>query len=301
MSEHIKLLMEETGCDRGEAELALELSGHDIEKAIKTIGSILKYIHAIKGKFYFPNKNLYGLLLIVINAKTEAILRLRSVISHNPFIYETSMKIDWFDFEKLVFSYRLEDGSLPDFTKEFEDNLKIELSKQLQVLFSADAGKMSDIVKSQFPNDELNADFVKEELNLAQFRKLPDFDTASKYEQENEFDPGTVILDSEIIEEKSGKECSKLFQGDVVLSKITDSRDIAHYLAHLIGSSKDGELLPLAASVRKVKVNGTSSEVQISYGPNIVGIAKVNSNLRVKVLEEAEKSWWKKILKWEIS
>ena len=33
MKDKIELLMEETGCDRGEAELALEMSGYEVEEA----------------------------------------------------------------------------------------------------------------------------------------------------------------------------------------------------------------------------------------------------------------------------
>ena len=80
MQENIRLLMEETGCEVGEAELALELAENDLEKAIKTIGSLLRHIYAVKGKMIFREKNLYGLLLAVINTKTQGILRMSAVV-----------------------------------------------------------------------------------------------------------------------------------------------------------------------------------------------------------------------------
>ena len=52
MKDKIELLMEETGCDRGEAELALEMCGFDLEEAVRQIPRLLNDICALKGKFW---------------------------------------------------------------------------------------------------------------------------------------------------------------------------------------------------------------------------------------------------------
>ena len=95
-----------------------------------------------------------------------------------------------------------------------------------------------------------------------------------------------------LIEDSSGKEAGRLTEGDVIVSQITDTRDIAHYLAHLIGGRRDD----LPAIVKKVNVLSGNAEVLVYYAPGIIGIARVASDLRVKLLEAKTQPWWKKII-----
>jgi hypothetical protein len=299
MLETVRLLMEETGCEQGEAELALELAGNDLEKAIKTIGSLLRHIFALKGKLYFFDKNLYGLLLIVINTKTQEILRLHTVVTYNPALYENSSEMDWYALEKLIFSYRLDGGSLPDFTQELEQKLKLYLDERKEILVKCDPGKISALLSDFFLPDKVTVSLLAEELNLAQFRSLPSSETAPHTKAENNGgESGTVWLEVDILEDKSGKDVDKLVEGDMVLSQITDSRDIAHYLSHLIGGRREGGMVPLPAVVRKIEVFDGESEVQVHYAPGIIGIARVKNDIKIRLLESKAQPWWKKIIPW---
>jgi hypothetical protein len=299
MQETARLLMEETGCEQGEAELALELAGNDLEKAIKTIRSLLRHISALKGKFSFPQKNLYGLVLVVINTKTREILRLRSVVSYNPALYENSLAMDWYAFEKQVFSYRLDQGSLPDFTQDIEEKLKSYLLAQQDVLVQCEPQSIAALFKDFFSPETVDITFVIEELNLTQFRQLPNAgnDPVAPVAVRNN-DQGTVRLQVTLVEDKGGKEASRLADGEVVLSQITDARDIAHYLAHLIGGMREGSMIPLPAVIRKIAVNTEESEIQVYYAPGIVGIAHVKNETKVRILETKNQPWWKKIIPW---
>jgi hypothetical protein len=299
MQEQARLLMEETGCEQGEAELALELAGNDLEKAIKTIGSLLRHISAIKGKLFFPQKNLYGLVLVVVNTKTQEILRLRTVLSYNPALFENSPAMDWYAFEKAIFSFRLDGGSLPDDTQEFEHKLRPYLLAQRDVLVQRDPPTMTALLRDFFAPETADVSLVAEELNLTQFRQLPnDGSQPSKKVAANENDPGTVWLQVSLVEDKGGPEASRLQEGDMVLSQITDTRDIAHYLAHLIGGVREGAMIPLPAVVKKVAVNTEESEIQLHYAPGIVGIAHVGNDVRIQILETKTQPWWKKIFPW---
>lgn len=299
MLEKIRLLMEETGCEQGEAELALELSGNDLEKAIKTIGTILRHITALKGKFFFPAKNLYGLFVIVVNTKTQEILRLSTVVSYNPGLYENAPEMDWYAFEKLVFSYRLDSGSLPDFTQDVEQKLQSYLIAQKHILVKCDQKEVSELLSAFFYPDAVTIALCVEELNLTQFRRLPGGEEAAAAPVvHHDSEPGTVWLEVTMIEDKNGREAGKLTEGDVILTQITDGRDIAHYLAHLIGGKKEGSMVPLPAVVRKVVVNAGEAEVQVHYAPGIVGDAHVDPAMIVKLLETRTQPWWKKIIPW---
>ncbi len=78
MDEKILILMEETSCEQAEAELALELANYDLEKAIRTIRSILRNIIVIKGKFIIAENNLYGLFIMILNKRSETAIRPKS-------------------------------------------------------------------------------------------------------------------------------------------------------------------------------------------------------------------------------
>lgn len=299
MQEKIRLLMEETGCEQGEAELALELAGNDLEKAIRTIESLLRHIFALKGKFHFSSKNLFGLLLIIVNTKTQEILRLSTVVSYNPALYENSPSMDWYALEKIIFSYRLDGGTLPDFTQDIEQKMQSYLLAQRDILIKCDASKLKELFTDFFSPDKVEITFEVEELNLAQFRQLPSSDlTPFNKVLNHEKEYGTVWLEVNFVEDKNGKEAGKLAEGEVVLSQITDTRDIAHYLAHLIGGRKQGTMTPLPAVIRKISVNKDKSEVHVFYAPGIIGIANVESGFKVKMLEEKTQPWWKKIIPW---
>jgi hypothetical protein len=80
----IRLLMEEASCDRAEAELAMSLAGFDLEKAIRTIGTLLRHIVVVKGKFVDATQNLYGLLILIADTRRDQFIRVRAVVSYNP-------------------------------------------------------------------------------------------------------------------------------------------------------------------------------------------------------------------------
>ncbi|MBN1824577.1 MAG: hypothetical protein JW803_09700 [Endomicrobiales bacterium] len=299
MQEKIRLLMEETGCEQGEAELALELAGNDLEKAIKTIGSLLRYIVAIKGKIFFRAKNLYGLVLIVVNTKTSEILRFHTVVSYNPSVYEHSPDMDWFALEKAIFSFRLDGGSLPDFTQNLEQRLKTYLVEKKEIFVKCNIEEIRATIKELFGPEDADIVLYTEELNLAQFRRLPSEDVSSAARSElSETDLGTVYLDVCLIEDRGGKDVSKLEENDIVLSQITDERDIAHYLAHLIGGKKDGDMVPIPAVVKKIIATPADSEVQVYFAPSIIGNAKMSNDAKIKIIETREAPWWKKIIPW---
>jgi hypothetical protein len=92
LPDKIQLLMEEASCDRAEAELAMSLVGYDLEKAIRTIGTLLRHIVVVKGKFVEVHQNLHGLLLLIADTRREHFIRARAVVSYNPALFETGIE-----------------------------------------------------------------------------------------------------------------------------------------------------------------------------------------------------------------
>ncbi len=132
----IHLLMEETGCDQNQAEIAMALAGYDVEKAIRAIGALLRHIVALKGKFHFPGKNLYGLLIVIADTKRERIARARAVASYNPALFETPLVLEWFEFEKSLYAARLGEGTLQQPSQDLERMLTDALESRRDAFFA---------------------------------------------------------------------------------------------------------------------------------------------------------------------
>ncbi|MDR2067093.1 MAG: hypothetical protein LBP57_04605 [Endomicrobium sp.] len=295
--DQLKLLMEETGCEQSQAELALNLSDNNLEKAIATIGFLLKFIKIFKIKLIFSKENIYGLVQVAINMKTSEILRLSTAFSQNPAIYEISENIDWFSFEKAIFSARLEAGSLEKYTQNIEENFRLYAQQAIKEFISVSADEISDIIKAFFSPNNIDIKVLEEELNLTQFKKFPDQNLRTGIMPSKGYDIGFVKLDAKILEDADGKPIKKIQEGETVFSVIIDQRDIAHYLLHLIGGKENGIISPIPATVQKVYYKNESFEVHLYYASSITGFAIVQKNSKLKTLGEKQ-LWWEKILHW---
>jgi hypothetical protein len=292
--DQLQLLIEETGCEQAEAEIALSLSGN-IEKAIYMIGLILKIITVFKIKLIFPKENIYGLMHIAVNVKTHDILRFSVIFSYNPVIYEISANIDWFSFEKAIFSARLDAGAMENYTQTIEENLKLHTQRSIKEINVISKEEISTMIKTFFQPVTAEMEIVNEELNLTQFKKLPDYGIKQNEISFAGYDLGFVKLDVKILEDSNGKPAEKIAEKDTVLSLVTDKRDIAHYLTHLTGGRKNGIMTPLPAMVKKIYSKNNNFEIHLHYAPSITGLAKIKSGIKLKVLETKSQLWWKKI------
>jgi hypothetical protein len=291
--DRLQLLIEETGCEQAEAEIALSLSGN-IEKAIYMIGLLLKFIIVFKIKLIFPKENIYGLIHIAVNMKTHDILRFSMIFSHNPGIYEISANIDWFSFEKAIFSARLDAGAMEKYTQTIEENLKLHMQQSVKKNNVISKKEILTMIENFFQPVIAEMEIVNEELNLTQFKKLPDYNIKQNKISFAGYDLGFVKLDVKILEDFNGKLTEKISESDTVLSLITDKRDIAHYLAHLIGGRKNGIMIPLPAMVKKIYSKNNNFEIYLYYAPSITGLAKIKSGIKLKVLETKSQLWWEK-------
>jgi hypothetical protein len=295
--DHIKLLMEETGCEEPQAELALNLSDNNLEKAISTIGFLLKFIKIFKIKLIFLKENIYGLVQIAINIKTSDVVRFSIAFSQNPAIYEIPENIDWFSFEKAIFSARLENGSLEKYTQNIEEKFKLYSQQAIKEIIFVSSDEISAIIKAFFSPIDIDIKILEEELNLTQFKKFPDKNLKNNGTSFTDYDIGFVKLEAQILEDINGKHIKEVQEGDTLFSLIIDKRDITHYLVHLIGGKENGILSPIPATVQKICYKDGSYEVHLCYAPSITGLATVQRDSKLKILERKQ-LWQEKFLTW---
>ena len=302
MRENVKILMEETGCDEGQAELALHSTGNNLEKAIKSIDQLLRYIIVIKGKFICDQTNVYGQFIVISHLHQKRIVRLGAVATYDPVIYEGDINCKWRDFEKKLYADRLSEGCVHELIQKLEQNLNWEIASEHRKSFFQNLKDrnyeettviLRSIISKSLEDPQLKVEMDVEELNLSQF-KFPQESTISseggvkpslsKAGETVNRKESTIVLNTELVTDASSSsvEIEKLRKNDLILVKILDSRDIAQYLSRLLGGCKGEEVIPLSTIVEEVREEGEQWVVRTRFSPGILGEAVVEKKATVK-------------------
>ncbi len=292
-AEKIKALMDDTGCEESEAKTALELAEGNFNKAISYVGAMLKYITAYKAKIILKNDNIFGLIHIITNNKNLDLLRFSVVMTFNPIVYEQNIDVDWFSFEKQIYSYRWVEGVIENYTNTIDKDLKEFVVSNLKSNKIISCKDMKTVLETYFAENDVQIEIVAEELTLRDFRKLPKYfpDNIPKETISSEYS-SVIELEAIIFEDSAGKKVENLALGDKVLAKIIDTRDIAHYIGHLIGAKKEQAMIPIPAEVQSVEEIGNEYIVCLKYSDLIFGISHVDRGRTLKVLETKDTTTW---------
>jgi len=307
----IHLLMEETGCDQGEAELAITSAGYDLERAIRTIGILLRNIVVVKGKFHLPKQNLYGLIILISDTKRQTLFRIRAVVSYNPALFETLLTEDWYEFEKRLYAFRLWEGTLQKVTQGLERMLWEGMGKGGGAHFFTDLRERNEariqesfqrIISNYFSDNDIQLDMISEELNLQQFKHLkPKEEVMSPLVGPNpnhaagliSSDVGeNLLLDIELQTHPKGVPAGHIKAGDSVYVLLTDGRDIAQYLSKLLGGHGENGVKPLLAPVEDIRREGETIHLQVRLSVGILGLAAVSPDSLLQIQKRVPIRWW---------
>lgn len=305
MHDKIALLMEETGCDRGEAELALEMCGYEVEKAVQAIPRLLKNIAVLRGKFIAPEQNQFGLLLVVLNLKSRTLLRARAVLSYNPAVYTVALDKDWFEFEKDLYACRLWEGSLQNESQDIEQRLGACFRG---AVVPAQAEEVSQLVaeslKPLFAGGNLRLSVVKEVLDLGSFQSLrSNLEAIPPGKPDGAVQAGgraeePLLLKIVLEEDPEGPGAAELRAGDIVSAQIHDSRDIAQYLARLLGGYSEKGPQGIAAPVEAIESGPAGPLVRVRFAVGVCGDAALGPSSRVKLVRKLQdvgaQPWWRR-------
>lgn len=312
MQDKIALLIEETGCDRGEAELALELCGYRVEEAVRTIGRLLKNIAVIKGKFMEPGASQFGLFLVILNLKTSSLLRCRAVLSYNPAVYAVPLDKDWFEFEKFLYGCRLWEGSLPAESLELEKSLTNlfrrsppaaldHLTRDETAALETDISRLLGMF---FRSTAIKLQLRKDILAVGEFQSLAR-GAAGERRSSRRSPKGEdqLVLKIELEVEPAGMAASEMRVGDMVSTRIVDPRDIAQYLARVFGGYSDRGTVPILAPVEAIEASSSGEMLaRVRFSVGVCGDAKVSREERLKVVRIAVRnqeghSWWRRFFR----
>ena len=291
--EKIKALMDDTGCEESEAKTALEFAKGNFNQAISYVGALLKYITAYKAKIILQNDNIFGLIHVITNNKNLDLLRFSVVMTYNPMVYEQNVEADWFSFEKQIYSYRLVEGAIEKYTNTIEKNLREFVDSNLKSNKIITCKDMKSVLETYFSDNNAQIEIVAEELTLRDFKKLPKYFPENIPKETISSEYSSIIeLEAVVFEDSLGKKVENLEVGDKVLAKIIDTRDIAHYIGHLIGAKKEQTMIPIPAEVQSVEEIGNEYIVCLKYSDLIFGISHVDRGRTLKVLETKDTTTW---------
>jgi hypothetical protein len=273
--------MEETGCSKSEAEFALCLSNNNIEKAIVKLGIIQKYIFVFKIKLSFFQDNFYGLFFIAINNKVLEVLKVITVFSRDPKILDIPTETDWFTFEKHIFATRLKSDTMEAYTKRLEEPLKKYFQRNL-----SQRKKMPDetMIKAFFNPLEVKIEVISEQINMTNFKKLPNFDMKNnRHTAKQNF---LINLDVEFVQAEDGTPIEKILPYQSIMTIITDQRDIARYLKNLIVDAKSNQNLPIPAIITSIKQSADNFTVHVQYSSSIIAVKTISKGAKLVVIEK---------------
>ena len=101
----------------------------------------------------------------------------------------------------------------------------------------------------------------------------------------------TVTLKIEpVLDSERGISLKELRKGDQILVKIRDSRDIAKYLATLLGGKKGSQDLPLTTSIEEIRMEDRERYALITrFSPGVLGETVLPGDLKIKLVKRRRK------------
>lgn len=296
MRDAVRLVMEETGCDEGQAIVALESCNYNVQKSISKIFDLLRDIVVLKGKFRTSDNNLYGMLTITTDIKHNRLLRTKILVTYNPSIYETDIDQNWYEYEKKLYTARLISGSIPDITLQSENLISGKLGVEYRDSFFKAVKDnniveivdlLKDILMSSITAGSINFVIATEHLNMSQFRKISELGR-----QQMEFNfvnynlnmPNPLSI--EVVPLTEGRPsilASSLIPGDEIFVYVSDCRDIAQYISGLLGGKSPHSNIPIPSKIQEVYREKEGIRIMVRMAIGVIGVTIVPEKMPIKI------------------
>lgn len=301
----VALLMEETGCDRSEAELALQLCSYDLESAVQAVPRLFQHVVIFKGRVRAASESLYGLWLAVLNLKEGRLLRARAVVSYNPAVYASELDTHWFDFEGRLYACRLWAGTAQGLSQELEaaltktfDSPEAKPFYEEGKRFSGEAFAPLKSAVAGVLGGGVELEARQDVLDLGQFREVrPSALPRPRTRPKRGGRGGLLVLHIAVEPDPEGVAADDLRAGDLVYASINDQRDIAQYLAKLFGARGETGPAPIVVPVEAVERGEGRVGLRVRFSAGVCGDVELPGPLKVKTSRRPTRgSWWKRFI-----
>ncbi|MFN3550387.1 MAG: hypothetical protein ACK4WJ_01040 [Endomicrobiia bacterium] len=201
---------------------------------------ILKYKSTIK------EKHLYLCLLIIVNKVNKNILKLSSIVSLNPSVFEINIKDEFNKVEKNIYRFKLEDGFLSEISKNIYLNLYKMEEEIVNIIENEQIDVLLNILKKIFnleENSKIKFDYDIEKYKYATYEKLKEtnlnltkFDNTITFSNNNFF-----IKTKPVINKDKGISIEKLKPKTEILCRLADDREVVKYIMKIFFSENKKE------------------------------------------------------------
>jgi hypothetical protein len=154
-----------------------------------------------------------------------------------------------------------------------DTNIAVKFNMEMTDVFELNKGQGIEISENE---DTLNPEEIDKE-------------TKDKQEQ-NKTNQSLIVLKVDpVLSPVKGTEIKNLEFGNNIQVRITDDRDIADYLAVLLGGKVESMRVPIYAKIVEVKdLESENVGVLTQFGPGIMGMFKVPSDVKVVSKQDEE-------------
>jgi hypothetical protein len=298
--------------------LLLKFTGNDLEGAMRILEAVPKDIFAVKMKFITQIAGYVGAFFFCFDQKEGIIKRLIGVISEDKEIGKVDVREHWIDFENQLYEYattkKIDGGKIEQFKSRLQGGEFLShVAGLLRIGKSIDHDSVNNLFLDKLYNVFADTNIaVKFEIEMTDAFELNKGKNMEETEQQQSVEPEEVNQDLEKQEKRarsetlillkvdpvlspvSGIEVRDLEYGDQIQVRITDDREIADYLAELIGAKVDSVRVPVYSEVVDCKeLEGGYIGMFTQFGPGIMGSFRVPEDAKVvcrRVVEEEEET-----------
>ena len=310
----VKEIVQSTGCDSKLAVMLLDFTGGDTEGVKRIIRAVPKDIFVLKVKFITQVTGYYGALLFCYDEKESVVKRMVCVVTDEKDIGTVDLSQPWPDFEAALYDYmrvkRVEGQKIEQIKENFlEKDFAARLSGVMRVgtppKEEAVHNLLVDELYNIFSDTNIGVKFSVDMTDVFELNKGQETggaEGAETVDQKGTAEEGKnqrtrtkpdqsliVLKVDPVLSPVKGTEIKGLEFGDNIQVRISDERDIADYLAMLLGGKVDSIRVPIYAKIVEVKeLEGGDVGVLVQFGPGIMGMFKVPSDVKVVSSQDEE-------------
>jgi len=310
----IKQLVDEMKCDSNLASMLLRFTGWDIEGAKRILEAVPKDIFILKAKFITQLTGYYGAFFFSYDEKEKAIKRILTVISDDKEIGRIDIEKNWKAFESELCNYaktkKVDGVKIDQFNKrinarDFKEKISNVLKNGKKVNNEALNNILIDELYNNFMDTNIALKYDIEMENVFEVNKAQnvegidyegnaieteDIDKELENRRAKKKDKSLIVLKVDpVLSPVNGVSINGLEFGDRIQVRITDERDIADYLAELLGGKVGSIRIPIFTKIVEIKhLESDNIVVLTHFGPGIMGMFKVLSDVKLVTDERTE-------------
>ncbi|SJZ38303.1 DUF4899 domain-containing protein [Selenihalanaerobacter shriftii] len=297
MDSKLQVIQANSNLDEVEAKLALDLAEGDVNQALNMVEYVAKPFFTLQIKFQGEHsRKIYGLINFIADGKNGELLNLNVVTTYNREVLNIGIEVSNKAFNQTIEEIKEEGSNSYDteIRQAFYNKLH---SADIFELFTEVKKEKTRNVKAAIEEvldgifDKGIKVYVADNLmTKAQIQQLTELTIESNSRdevEENEQETGLSIYlkCAPIISAVHGTKVEDLQEGDEILVKIVDTREIGAYLANLI--STNGKYISTGV-ITQIYFNEESKRytLMVEFGPKIYGKLLIDGEVKLALAEE---------------